>query len=191
MADLYFYYSAMNAGKTTSLLQADYNYMERGMTSEIFTPSIDTRSGQGIVRSRIGLQKQGTVVDKDFDFFEYVSKKRTLSCVLVDEAQFLTAKQVDQLSDVVDFLGIPVLAYGIRTDFQGNTFEGSARLLAIADKLVELKTVCFCGRKATMNMRIDANGNKITAGEQIEIGGNDRYISVCREHFKKETKILS
>lgn len=191
MADLYFYYSAMNAGKTTSLLQADYNYMERGMTSEIFTPSIDTRSGQGIVRSRIGLQKQGTVVDKDFDFFEYISKKRTLSCVLVDEAQFLTAKQVDQLSDVVDFLGIPVLAYGIRTDFQGNTFEGSARLLAIADKLVELKTVCFCGRKATMNMRIDANGNKITAGEQIEIGGNDRYISVCREHFKKETKILS
>lgn len=191
MADLYFYYSAMNAGKTTSLLQADYNYMERGMTSEIFTPSIDTRSGQGIVRSRIGLQKQGTVVDKDFDFFEYISKKRTLSCVLVDEAQFLTAKQVDQLSDVVDFLGIPVLAYGIRTDFQGNTFEGSARLLAIADKLVELKTVCFCGRKATMNMRIDANGNKITAGEQIGIGGNDRYISVCREHFKKETKILS
>ena len=183
MASLYFYYSAMSAGKTTSLLQTDHNYRERGMFTLIFTPAIDTRYGPGVITSRIGLQKQALTFDKNFDFFCYVKGAKNVACVLVDEAQFLTKKQVDQLGDVVDQLNIPVLAYGLRTDFQGNNFEGSQRLLAIADILVELKTICHCGKKATMNMRIDKNGRKISSGEQIEIGGNERYISVCRKHF--------
>ena len=184
MASLYFYYSAMNAGKTTSLLQTDYNYHERGMETVLFVNAIDTRHGKGVIQSRIGLSKTAMTYDKKFDFFRYVKSAKNLSCVLVDEAQFLTKQQVDQLGDIVDFLDIPVLAYGLRTDFQGNCFEGSERLLAIADILVELKTVCFCGKKATMNIRVDSEGNKITEGAQIEIGGNDRYISVCRKHFK-------
>ena len=183
MASLYFYYSAMSAGKTTSLLQTDHNYRERGMFTLIFTPAIDTRYGPGVITSRIGLQKQALTFDKNFDFFCYVKGAKNVACVLVDEAQFLTKKQVDKLGDVVDQLNIPVLAYGLRTDFQGNNFEGSQRLLAIADILVELKTICHCGKKATMNMRIDKNGRKISSGEQIEIGGNERYISVCRKHF--------
>ena len=189
MASLYFYYSAMNAGKTTSLLQTDHNYHECGMGTVVFTNSIDTRYGKGVIRSRIGLQKNAMTYDKDFDFFCYAKDAKNVSCVLVDEAQFLTAKQVDQLSDVVDFLNIPVLTYGLRTDFQGNCFEGSQRLLAIADILIELKTVCFCGKKATMNIRIDENGNKIEKGAQIDIGGNEKYISVCRKHFKTEKKV--
>ena len=184
MASLYFYYSAMNAGKTTSLLQTDYNYHERGMETVLFVNAIDTRHGKGVIQSRIGLSKTAMTYDKKFDFFRYVKSAKNLSCVLVDEAQFLTKQQVDQLGDIVDFLDIPVLAYGLRTDFQGNCFEGSERLLAIADILVELKTVCFCGKKATMNIRVDSEGNKITEGAQIEIGGNERYISVCRKHFK-------
>ncbi len=184
MASLYFYYSAMNAGKTTSLLQTDYNYHERGMETVLFVNAIDTRHGKGVIQSRIGLSKTAMTYDKKFDFFRYVKSAKNLSCVLVDEAQFLTKQQVDQLADIVDFLDIPVLAYGLRTDFQGNCFEGSERLLAIADILVELKTVCFCGKKATMNIRVDSEGNKITEGAQIEIGGNERYISVCRKHFK-------
>ncbi len=189
MASFYFYYAAMNAGKTTSLLQTDHNYHERGMSTVIFTHSIDTRYGKGIVRSRIGLQKNAMAYDESFDFFCYVKDAKDVACVLVDEAQFLTKEQVDQLSDVVDFLDIPVLAYGLRSDFQGNSFEGSQRLLAIADILVELKTVCFCGKKATMNMRIDEEGNKIVDGAQIDIGGNEKYVSVCRKHFKTEKKI--
>ena len=189
MASFYFYYAAMNAGKTTSLLQTDHNYHERGMNTVIFTHSIDTRYGKGIVRSRIGLQKNAMAYDRDFDFFCYVKGAKDISCVLVDEAQFLTKEQVDQLSDVVDFLDIPVLAYGLRSDFRGNSFEGSERLLAIADILVELKTVCFCGKKATMNMRIDAEGNKVIDGDQIDIGGNEKYVSVCRKHFKTEKKM--
>lgn len=189
MASFYFYYAAMNAGKTTSLLQTDYNYHERGMNTVIFTHSIDTRYGKGIVRSRIGLQKNAMAYDENFDFFCYVKGAKDISCVLVDEAQFLTREQVDQLSDVVDFLDIPVLAYGLRSDFRGNSFEGSQRLLAIADILVELKTVCFCGKKATMNMRIDAEGNKVVEGDQVDIGGNEKYVSVCRKHFKSEKKI--
>lgn len=189
MASFYFYYAAMNAGKTTSLLQTDHNYHERGMNTVIFTHSVDTRYGKGIVRSRIGLQKNAMSYDKNFDFFCYVKGAKDLSCVLVDEAQFLTKEQVDQLSDVVDFLDIPVLAYGLRSDFRGNSFEGSQRLLAIADILVELKTVCFCGKKATMTMRIDSDGNKIVDGNQIDIGGNEKYISVCRKHFKTKKKI--
>jgi thymidine kinase len=151
----------------------------------LFSNALDTRYGQGIITSRIGLSKQAVTFDRDFDFFSYVKGAKSAACVLVDEAQFLTKTQVDQLGDVVDVLNIPVLTYGLRTDFQGNTFEGSERLLAIADILIELKTVCHCGRKATMNMRIDAQGNKVTTGKQIEIGGNDRYISVCRKHFKR------
>ncbi len=189
MASFYFYYAAMNAGKTTSLLQTDYNYHERGMNTVIFTHSIDTRYGKGIIRSRIGLQKNAMAYDENFDFFCYVKGAKDISCVLVDEAQFLTREQVDQLSDVVDFLDIPVLAYGLRSDFRGNSFEGSQRLLAIADILVELKTVCFCGKKATMNMRIDAEGNKVVEGDQVDIGGNEKYVSVCRKHFKSEKKI--
>ncbi len=189
MASLYFYYSAMNAGKTTSLLQTDHNYYERGMNTAIFVNAVDTRYGTGIVKSRIGLQKTAMTYNKDFDFFCYVKDAKDLSCVLVDEAQFLTKQQVEQLGDIVDFLNIPVLAYGLRTDFQGNCFEGSERLLAIADILVELKTICFCGKKAVMNMRIDENGNKITEGKQIEIGGNEKYISVCRKHFKRPENI--
>ena len=189
MASFYFYYAAMNAGKTTSLLQTDHNYHERGMNTVIFTHSIDTRYGKGIVRSRIGLQKNAMAYDENFDFFCYVKGAKDISCVLVDEAQFLTKEQVDQLSDVVDFLDIPVLAYGLRSDFRGNSFEGSQRLLTIADILVELKTVCFCGKKATMNMRIDAGGNKVVDGDQIDIGGNEKYVSVCRKHFKTEKKI--
>lgn len=189
MASFYFYYAAMNAGKTTSLLQTDHNYHERGMNTVIFTHSIDTRYGKGIVRSRIGLQKNAMAYDENFDFFCYVKGAKNISCVLVDEAQFLTKEQVDQLSDVVDFLDIPVLAYGLRSDFRGNSFEGSQRLLTIADILVELKTVCFCGKKATMNMRIDAGGNKVVDGDQIDIGGNEKYVSVCRKHFKTEKKI--
>lgn len=189
MASFYFYYAAMNAGKTTSLLQTDHNYHERGMNTVIFTHSIDTRYGKGIVRSRIGLQKNAMAYDENFDFFCYVKGAKDISCVLVDEAQFLTKEQVDQLSDIVDFLDIPVLAYGLRSDFRGKSFEGSERLLAIADILVELKTVCFCGKKATMNMRIDAEGNKVVDGAQIDIGGNEKYVSVCRKHFKTENKI--
>ncbi len=189
MASLYFYYAAMNAGKTTSLLQTDHNYYERGMKTVLFINALDTRYGKGIIKSRIGLEKTAITYDKNFDFFSYVKKLENLSCVLVDEAQFLTRQQVDQLGDIVDFLEIPVLAYGLRTDFQGNCFEGSERLLAIADILLELKTVCFCGKKAVMNIRIDKDGNKITEGAQMEIGGNDRYVSVCRKHFKDSIKI--
>jgi thymidine kinase len=184
MASLYFYYSTMNAGKTTSLLQTDHNYREKNMNTLLFTNAMDTRYGPGVITSRIGLQKSAITFDKTFDFFSYVKGARSAACVLVDEAQFLTRKQVDQLCDVVDILDIPVLTYGLRTDFLGNTFEGSERLLAVADILVELKTICHCGKKATMNMRVDPDGKKVTAGEQIEIGGNDRYTTVCRKHFK-------
>jgi thymidine kinase len=184
MACLYFYYSAMNAGKTTSLLQTDHNYRERGMQTLLFTYALDTRYGPGVITSRIGLQKQAITFDSNFDFFCYIKGAKKVACVLVDEAQFLTKNQVDQLAEVVDILNIPVLTYGLRTDFQGNDFEGSQRLLAIADILVELKTICHCGKKATMNMRVDAKGNKLSHGEQIEIGGNEMYVSVCRKHFK-------
>jgi thymidine kinase len=157
--------------------------MERGMDTLLFTYAMDTRYGPGVITSRIGLQKQAITYDTNFDFFCYVKGARSVACVLVDEAQFLTRKQVDQLAAVVDQFNIPVLTYGLRTDFQGNNFEGSQRLLAIADILIELKTICHCGKKATMNMRIDKFGKKVTEGKQIEIGGNDKYLSVCRKHF--------
>ena len=186
MAKLYFYYAAMNAGKSTTLLQADYNYRERGMETMLWTAKLDDRVGVGTIGSRIALSAPAHSYTPDVDLFEAVSeerKRRGLHCVLVDEAQFLTRDHVLQLCRLADELGIPVLCYGLRTDFQGNLFEGSAALLALADTLIELKAVCECGRKATMNLRVDAEGHAVAAGAQTEIGGNDRYVALCRRHF--------
>jgi thymidine kinase len=188
MAKVYFYYSAMNAGKSTILLQSSYNYRERGMRTLTLCPALDTRAGLGRIRSRIGLEAEARAFDSAADLLELTRLEHArdrLACVLVDEAQFLTSKQVLELTDIADQLDIPVLAYGIRTDFQGNLFEGSGRLLAWADNLIELKTICHCGRKATMVLRIDGLGRTVREGAQIEIGGNDRYVSVCRRHFKE------
>lgn len=187
MAKLHFYYSAMNAGKTTTLLQSSYNYIERGMETLLFTPALDNRFGEGKICSRIGLSAPAVVFDGVFDFLASIQREKSarplLKCILVDEAQFLTKMQVAQLCAVTDQLKIPVLAYGLRSDFQGEPFEGSVYLLAWADLLVEIKTICFCGSKATMNMRVDAAGQPIREGAQVEIGGNERYISTCRRHF--------
>jgi len=186
MAKLYFYYASMNAGKSTTLLQADFNYRERGMKTLLFTAAIDDRAGEGVIASRIGLQIDARRYEQGTDIRAEVEdelKKRKLHCVLLDEAQFLTRAQVVQLASICDDLDIPVLAYGLRTDFQANLFEGSAHLLALADTLVELKAVCDCGRKATMNLRVDSEGRAVAQGASIEIGGNDRYISLCRRHF--------
>ena len=188
MAKLYFYYSAMNAGKSTVLLQSSYNYRERGMNTLILAPEIDNRGGVGKVASRIGLECEATTfntADNLFSQVQAVHEKSPIHCVLVDEAQFLTRLQVRQLSDVCDTLDIPVLAYGLRTDFQGRLFEGSQALLAWADSLIEIKTICHCGSKATMVLRIDADGKAIKDGQQVQIGGNERYLSVCRKHFKE------
>ena len=186
MAKLYFYYAAMNAGKSTTLLQADFNYRERGMETMLWTARLDDRAGAGTIGSRIALSAPAHGYSPGIDLFEEVAeelKKRELHCVLVDEAQFLTRDHVLQLCRVTDDLKIPVLCYGLRTDFQGQLFEGSAALLALADTLVELKAVCECGRKATMNLRVDAEGHAATSGVQTEIGGNDRYVALCRRHF--------
>jgi thymidine kinase len=186
MAKLYFYYAAMNAGKSTTLLQADFNYRERGMETMLWTAAHDDRSGAGTIGSRIALSAPAHTYSPKIGLFEAVSdelKKRKLDCVLVDEAQFLTREHVLQLCRVTDELGIPVLCYGLRTDFQAQLFEGSAALLALADELIELKAVCECGRKATMNLRVDQEGHAVASGAQTEIGGNDRYIALCRRHF--------
>jgi len=189
MAKLYFYYSAMNAGKTTTLLQSAYNYHERGMRTLILTPALDDRYGEGVVASRIGLKANAQRFSADDDLLTQVHRdmaaKGQLHCVLVDEAQFLTRAQAWQLTDVVDVLGIPVLAYGLRTDFRGELFEGSRHLLAWADHLEEIKTICHSGRKATMVVRVDEQGRAVSEGPQVEIGGNDRYVSVSRAEFKK------
>ncbi|MGL6291417.1 MAG: thymidine kinase [Silanimonas sp.] len=189
MAKLYFYYSAMNAGKTTTLLQSAHNYHERGMRTLLLTPRLDTRAGEGVVASRIGLKAQGTVFTRDDDLEriarEDIAARGALGCVLVDESQFLSKAQVWQLTEVVDALNVPVLAYGLRTDFRGELFEGSQYLLAWADNLVEIKTICHTGRKATMVVRVDEQGHAVTDGPQVEIGGNDRYVSVSRGEFKK------
>ncbi|MEL6541015.1 MAG: thymidine kinase [Pseudomonadota bacterium] len=185
MAKLYFYYSSMNAGKSTTMLQADFNYRERGMRTMVWTAELDTRSA-GMVKSRIGLEADAHLYRPDTDLFAEVESehaKGALDCVLLDEAQFLTKDQVWQLARLSDELGIPVLCYGLRTDFQGELFPGSSVLLGIADALVELKAVCWCGRKAAMNLRVDGNGRAVLEGEQTEIGGNDRYVALCRKHF--------
>ncbi|MFO0942754.1 MAG: thymidine kinase [Pirellulales bacterium] len=188
MAKLYFCYSAMNAGKSTILLQSSYNYRERGMNTLILQPEIDSRFGVGTVASRIGISAEAKTFHLNENLLHLVEHelaKGPLHCVLVDEAQFLTGLQAKQLSDVCDLLNIPVLAYGLRTDFQGNLFEGSQQLLAWADTMVEVKTICHCGRKATMVLRIGVDGKAIKEGNQVQIGGNDRYTSVCRQHFKQ------
>ena len=188
MAKLYFYYSAMNAGKTTVLLQSAHNYRERGMNPLLFTPMLDNRYKSGMIRSRIGLESEAVVFDRDDDLFNCVEgelEKSNVHCVLVDESQFLKRDQVFQLTEIVDRLEIPVLCFGLRTDFQGELFEGSRHLLAWADELQELKTICHTGRKATMVVRVDENGYALREGSQVEIGGNDRYISVSRKEFKK------
>ena len=189
MAKLYFYYSAMNAGKTTTLLQSAHNYRERGMRVLIFTPKLDFRAGSGTVASRIGLSAEGEAFERDDDLDAWVradiARHGKLDCVLVDEAQFLTKPQVWQLGEVVDNLRIPVLCYGLRTDFRGELFEGSQYLLAWADELSEIKTICHSGKKATMTVRVDEQGHAVQDGPQVEIGGNERYISVSRAEFKK------
>lgn len=190
MAKLYFYYSAMNAGKTTVLLQSNYNYKERGMRTLLLTPIIDDRYQKGMIHSRIGLEAQATMFGRQDNLMTILSKEHNQSpvhCVLLDEAQFLTQQQVMQLSEIVDQLNIPVLAYGLRTDFQGQPFEGSSYLLAWADNLTEIKTVCHCGRKATFVLRLNEQGKVIEQGEQIAIGGNELYLSVCRRHFHSKT----
>ena len=186
MAKLYFYYASMNAGKSTVLLQAGFNYRERGMNTMLFTAAIDDRAGAGVIASRIGLSAPAQAFAGDTDLFAIISAANADApqhCVLVDEAQFLSQAQVWQLARVADDLSIPVLCYGLRTDFRGSLFEGSQWLLALADTLSELKAVCDCGRKATMNLRIDSQGRAVTTGQQTEIGGNDRYVALCRRHF--------
>ena len=213
MAKLYFYYASMNAGKSTVLLQSSFNYRERGMRTLLFTAALDNRSGVGVIASRIGLEAPATPFSAETDLGRIIAASHAgagvvaghagagivagqagagvitgqagagIDCVLIDEAQFLTADQVWQLARVCDDLGIPILCYGLRTDFLGALFPGSAALLAIADALHEIKSVCVCGRKAIMNLRIDAAGRAVAAGAQTEIGGNDRYVALCRRHF--------
>lgn len=191
MAKLYFYYSAMNAGKSTVLLQSSYNYRERGMRTLLFAPAIDNRAGVGRIESRIGLRSDAIALASHDNLLTRIRAEHAaapVSCVLIDEAQFLDPDQVWQVAEVTDTLDIPVLCYGLRTDFQGKLFPGSATLLAIADDLTELKTICHCGRKATMNLRVDGQGRAVKDGAQVEIGGNDRYIAMCRRHFSEALK---
>jgi len=188
MSKVYFYYSAMNAGKSTVLLQSSYNYHERGMRTLLFMPALDTRAGPGRIESRIGLSGDAIALGAADDLLERVRAahgETPVAYVLIDEAQFLTVPQVRQVTDIADTLRIPVLCYGLRTDFQGRLFPGSAELLAVADNLIELKTICHCGRKATMNLRVGADGKAVRVGAQVEIGGNDRYVAMCRRHFKE------
>lgn len=192
MAQLYFYYSSMNAGKSTHLLQSSYNYNECGLRTVLYTAQIDDRYTKGKVSSRLGIDADAKLFDLNTHIFNEVKvmqSQETIACVLIDEAQFLTKEQVSQLTEVVDELNIPVLAYGIRTDFLGQTFSGSAALLAWADKLVELKTICHCGRKANFVIRLNSDGEAATHGAQVEIGGNERYQALCRKHFKEYVEL--
>ncbi|MDG4953611.1 thymidine kinase [Actinobacillus equuli subsp. equuli] len=193
MAKLYFYYSSMNAGKSTTLLQSSYNYQERGMNTLVYTAAIDDRYGVGKVSSRIGISQEAQLFQSEsnlFDEIQRTNQEKTLHCILIDEAQFLTKTQVYQLTDVVDKLRIPVLCYGLRTDFQGELFEGSQYLLAWADELQELKTICDCGKKAHFVIRMNEKGEAVADGDQIQIGGNDKYLSVCRYHYKQKLNRL-
>lgn len=186
MASLYFTYSAMNAGKSTSLLQVAHNYEERGQQVLLLTPALDVRAGKGKIHSRLGLDREAVTFNARTNLFELIEsahEKNAVDCVLLDEAQFLSESQVWALARVSDELNIPVMCYGLRTDAFGQAFEGSAVLLAIADKLVEMKTICHCGRKATMSLRVDSDGKAVGAGDQVVIGGNERYVSCCRKHW--------
>ena len=186
MAKLYFYYASMNAGKSTTLLQAAFNYRERGMAPMLWTADFDRRGGEQAIASRIGLGAEAHRFAAGTDFWEAIAGAADagdVACVLVDEAQWLLAEQVWQLARVADEANIPVVCYGLRTDFRGALFPGSGALLGIADALIELKAICHCGRKATMNLRIDANGSAVREGAQVEVGGNDRYVALCRRHF--------
>lgn len=186
MAQLYFYYSAMNAGKTTALLQSSYNYQERGMRTMIWTAEIDNRFGRGKVSSRIGLSAGAHLYNAATNFITEITRygeDKPIHCVLIDESQFLTKEQVRAIAIIVDKYDVPVLCYGLRTDFRGELFSGSHYLLAWADKLIELKTICHCGRKASMVLRMNDQGEPFNEGEQVFIGGNERYVSVCRKHY--------
>ncbi len=189
MAKLYFRYSAMNAGKSTALLQVAHNYEENGRTVLIFTSALDHRYGVGNVTSRLGPRRNAASFERDFDFFEAIAQSKDVACVLVDEAQFLTVEQVRELHRAAHVLGIPVICYGIRSDFRADPFPGAALLLTLADSLEELKTICNCGRKATMNVRVDERGRRITEGEQIAIEGDVRYVQMCGACFYSTERI--
>ena len=188
MAKLYFHYSTMNAGKSTLLLQASYNYRERGMQTYLLTAAVDGRAGKGRIASRIGITASADTYDTDTDMFDLLERRLRqgpVACVFIDEAQFLTRDQVWQLARTVDDLGIPVMCYGLRVDFRGELFPGSAALLALADEMREARTICFCGKKATMVVRQDADGNALKDGDQVQIGGNETYVSLCRRHWRE------
>lgn len=195
MAKLYFYYSAMNAGKSTTLLQSAYNYVERGMQTLLFAPAMDNQLGKVVIHSRIGLTQDAIGFTPDTDFFEIASKQKetlpNLTCVLIDEVHFLTKNQIKQLTKITTELRLPVLCYGLRSDFKGEPFEGSSYLLAWAEELIEIKTICHCGKKATMNIRIDSQGIPIEEGEQVQLGGNESYVSSCMLHFRDSNKTFS
>ena len=187
MAKLYFNYSTMNAGKSTLLLQAAHNYRERGMQTYLLTAQMDTRAGQGKIASRIGIEEEADTFNRLEDMFEKVKARLDLgklACVFIDEAQFLTKDQVWALARAVDDLGIPIMCYGLRVDFMGELFPGSAALLALADEMREVRTICHCGKKATMVVRFDSTGKAVTAGDQVQIGGNETYLSLCRKHYR-------
>ena len=193
MAKLHFFYSTMNAGKSTSLLQSNHNYKENGLDTMIFLPNETSTLSKGQIVSRIGLKAKAVIANKDFNFIDFIknNKSKNLSCILIDEAQFLTKEQVRQLGLVADRLNYPVMCYGIRTDFRGELFEGSSELLALADNLIELKTICsLCSKKATMVVRKDDSGKVVTEGSKIVVGGNDIYMPVCRKHYRKLTKLI-
>jgi len=193
MAKLHFFYSTMNAGKSTALLQSNHNYLESGLKTMLFIPEELKEKSDSKIISRIGLEAKAKVVNKDYNFFSEINKNssRDINCIFVDEAQFLSREQVNNLGKVSDELNIPVMCYGIRTDFQGNLFEGSSTLLAIADNLVELKTICSeCDKKATMVVRLDENGNVLLTGDKVLVGGNDIYKTVCRKHFRELTNLI-
>ena len=188
MAKLYFQYSTMNAGKSTVLLQASHNYQERGMETYLLTAQLDNRAGEGKIGSRIGISKKADTFSVGDNLFKKIKKRLSLgeiACVLIDEAQFLEEEQVWQLARAVDDLNIPVMCYGLRVDFMGKLFSGSAALLALSDEMREIRTICFCGKKATMVVRRDEKGNTLTDGAQVQIGGNETYVSLCRRHWRE------
>jgi thymidine kinase len=188
MAKLYFNYSTMNAGKSTVLLQASHNYIERGMQTYLLTAKFDNRAGEARIASRIGIGAQADTFAPDEDLFAKITARLAegdCACIFIDEAQFLEPDQVWQLARAVDDLHVPIMCFGLRVDFQGNLFPGSAALLALCDEMREVRTICHCGKKATMVVRKDDQGRVLTAGDQVSIGGNERYVSLCRRHWRE------